>query len=380
MNHRYEFLDGLRGVAALMVVLLHFLQLTGRDKDFVPHAHLAVDLFFCLSGFVLAHAYSARLRAGIPLTVGRFYLSRVIRLYPMLILGLVAGTSVITIGLLIQHRTTEIWNLLGASLTNLFLLPSPLFLGNSGAAWPANSPQWSLFFEFLASFAFPWLLRLSDRALIAVMVVSGGAVLALALSSNGVDGGDIWKNWPLGSIRVAYPFTIGIYLLRFSSRIRLEKSVSVTKSMACVALLIAIFTVHVPERSNGIYEAVAVLVLFPALMLFSASVSPISLSRPLVLWLGAISYPLYAIHYAIVRAVAGTLRRLESMPPWQHGIVIAGALAACVLIAWVCLRKIDEPARRWLTDRSAIAGRARSASPGGPGAKPGITEITVDST
>lgn len=364
MNHRYEFLDGLRGVAAIVVVLMHSLQLTGQDKLFVPHASLAVDFFFCLSGFVLAHAYNAKLKSGTQTTIGRFYLSRLIRLYPMLILGLVAGTTVLTIRLLNQNEPRDAWDLLGASLTNLFLLPSPLIVGDDSVAWPANPPQWSLFFEFLASFAFPWLVRFNQRALIATVVLTGMAVLALGLVNKGIGGGNMWKNLPFGLIRVAYPFAIGIYLFRFSSKIRLGKSVSTMKSMVCVALLVAIFAVQVPARFNGIYEAVAVLVLLPALLLFSASVASMSWSRPCILWLGAISYPLYATHYAVLHMVESVLRRVEGTTDWHHGLVMAGTMAACLLIAGICLRKIDEPLRRWLTDRLSIAGRTRSMSIG----------------
>lgn len=364
MNHRYEFLDGLRGVAAIVVVLMHSLQLTGRDKLFIPHAQLAVDFFFCLSGFVLAHAYGAKLKSGTQPTIGHFYLSRLIRLYPMLILGLVAGTAFHAIRLWIQNEPKDVWDLLSASLTNLFLLPSPLIVANNLDAWPANPPQWSLFFEFLASFAFPWLVRLNRRALVATVVLTGMAVLALGLVNRGIGGGSMWKDLPFGLIRVAYPFAIGIYLCSHSSKIHRPESASGLKSTACVILLVAILFVHVPEPMNGIYEAAAVLVLIPALMLISSSVMPTSRSRPFIVWLGAISYPLYATHHFVILTVAGLSRRLERVTPWHYGIVVTSTVAACLLIAWVCLRKIDEPVRRWLTVRLSMAGRTRRASIG----------------
>jgi peptidoglycan/LPS O-acetylase OafA/YrhL len=78
MDRRYEFLDGLRGVAAIVVMLMHFLSPLGWEAGIVPHAHLAVDFFFCLSGFVLTHAYGGMLASGRPM-LRRFYLGRAIR-------------------------------------------------------------------------------------------------------------------------------------------------------------------------------------------------------------------------------------------------------------------------------------------------------------
>jgi peptidoglycan/LPS O-acetylase OafA/YrhL len=221
-----------------------------------------------------------------------------------------------------------------------------------------------LFFECLASLAFPWLLRATDRLLITLMVLSGAAVMAYALANTNLNVGNNWNTWPLGSIRVAYPFIAGICLCRYSLKSHRQKSASGLKSIACVVLLVAIFFVQVPESMNGIYEAAAVLVLLPALMMFSASLTPTSRSRHFIVWLGAISYPLYATHYFVIRTVAGILRRLEGVNPWHYGIVVTGTVAACLLIAWLCLRKIDEPVRRWLTVRVSMAGRMRRASVG----------------
>ena len=58
----FEILDGLRGVAAIVVVVYHFMEIaiTDYNKNFLSHGFLAVDFFFCLSGFVIAYAYDNR--------------------------------------------------------------------------------------------------------------------------------------------------------------------------------------------------------------------------------------------------------------------------------------------------------------------------------
>src|SRR3954465_5875636 len=86
----FEILDGLRGIAALAVVIFHFMEWIFSDytKNFIGHGFLAVDFFFCLSGFVIGYAYDNRIeRMG----VKEFFKSRLIRLHPLVILGSVLG-------------------------------------------------------------------------------------------------------------------------------------------------------------------------------------------------------------------------------------------------------------------------------------------------
>src|ERR1700722_3197255 len=82
-DHGFSALDGLRGVAAISIVVFHYSQNLGWEL--LPNAYLAVDFFFMLSGFVIAHAYEARLRSG--QTVAEFMQRRLIRLYPLYWLG-----------------------------------------------------------------------------------------------------------------------------------------------------------------------------------------------------------------------------------------------------------------------------------------------------
>jgi len=96
---RFEALDGLRGVAALSVVAAHVYFLFGYA---FPSIDLAVDFFFALSGFVLAHAYGERLRGG--MGAGRFMLLRLIRLYPLYILGTTIGLMCLAGGLACPMR------------------------------------------------------------------------------------------------------------------------------------------------------------------------------------------------------------------------------------------------------------------------------------
>src|SRR6201996_3312229 len=89
-KQHFEILDGLRGIAALAVVTFHFMEWAYSDysRNFIGHGFLAVDFFFCLSGFVIGYAYDDRIAK---MGVWEFFKSRIIRLHPLVILGSVLG-------------------------------------------------------------------------------------------------------------------------------------------------------------------------------------------------------------------------------------------------------------------------------------------------
>ena len=87
----YEILDGLRGVAAVMVVAFHLLEAHSGGNhlaQIINHGYLAVDFFFMLSGFVIGYAYDDRWNR---MSIGTFFKRRVIRLHPMVIMGSIIG-------------------------------------------------------------------------------------------------------------------------------------------------------------------------------------------------------------------------------------------------------------------------------------------------
>src|SRR5688572_27186028 len=89
-KQHFQILDGLRGIAALAVVIFHFMEWIFPDisNNFIGHGFLAVDFFFCLSGFVIGYAYDDRIRK---MGTGAFFKARLIRLHPLVILGSVLG-------------------------------------------------------------------------------------------------------------------------------------------------------------------------------------------------------------------------------------------------------------------------------------------------
>src|SRR5438270_4072000 len=124
-KQHFEILDGLRGIAALGVVIFHFMEWVFSDysQSFIGHGFLAVDFFFCLSGFVIGYAYDNRIwKMG----VREFFKSRLIRLHPLVVLGSVLGL----LGFFLDPFASPIAYGAGKFallfVCSLFLIPLPL--------------------------------------------------------------------------------------------------------------------------------------------------------------------------------------------------------------------------------------------------------------
>ena len=198
---RYELLDGLRGVAAIFVILYHFGEgfATSPVDQMMNHGYLAVDFFFILSGFVIGYAYDDRWQRG--MTADNFMLRRVIRLHPMVILSVIFGAVAYLIQGSVKWDGTPmpLSMLLLALLLGIFLIP---VLPGAGAdvrgnneMFPLNGPSWSLFFEYIGSILYAvWLHRLSSKWLRIVTAVSacGLAVMSLGNFSGSYNIGMGW--------------------------------------------------------------------------------------------------------------------------------------------------------------------------------------------
>lgn len=357
---RLEALDGLRGIAALAVVLwhVHLYALIGV-KPFATHAYLAVDLFFMISGFILAHAYGERLERGHGL--GIFLKARLTRLYPLYALG--AGLGFIAF---LMAKPVEAQGIGALGFVLLSLLASAflpwVFGGRDGVnAFPLNPPSWSLSLELWGNLAYgAFARRLGPRALVCIIALSAAVLIEMAVLGDGLNygwrQGDVWLGWP----RFVFAFSVGLGLHRLwaSGRLKLPR----TPDWALALVLAVALTLPAAGGLNGLADLLTVLVLFPLLVALAVGArSSQRWSGPLAF--GArISYPLYAIHAAVVagvRAVAENLGAPEALGP----LVAALALAASILAAWAVERWFDRPVRAWIGRRRApIAVAAQSAA------------------
>ena len=237
---RHHTLDGMRGVAAIAVALLHTDTLTHLTT--APGGNVAVDLFFAMSGFVLFQAYGARLRAG---GYGlRFMETRLVRLYPLflvgLLLGLIKALGQIRYG--DDHALSPV-SLAISQLFNVFYLPSPV----TPVLFPTNVPSWSLFLELAINLALPLgLIRASRPVLGAILAISGATILFGGLRHGVMSLGPQWSEMGFGAARVAYGFCFGMLAAQLPMVRRRDATYA---SMLLLLTLAVILVVMHPKES-----------------------------------------------------------------------------------------------------------------------------------
>lgn len=336
-SRHYETLDALRGVAALAVLLLHtnYWLWPGLARS----AYLAVDFFFVLSGFVVAHAYDDKLERGLP--VARFVKLRMVRLYPLHAAGLlIAAVALAPADFHLPAVTVALALVLGS-----LFLPWP-FASDPDHLFPLNPPAWSLFFEVLANLAYGLTHRwLSQRVLIAMLAGAGTALCFKAAVTGTIDGGVRWTTFEAGLARVFFSFPLGVLVYRWRASIPSVLGAGGPWLPLAVLLLLCLPTVPAPWRA--VYDLAFVSVLAPLLVAAGTQASPSAAARPVFLALGAISFPLYVLHEPLRPWLLAAAERVGLHGP-AAGL---GYLVAIVGLAWAAA-PLDATTRRWLLGRT----------------------------
>ena len=323
---RYEALDGLRGVAAGGVVAFH-IGLGWFHGRLLPHAYLAVDFFFLLSGFVVAHAYADRMATG-GLSAAGFLRRRAARLYPMLLAGSVIGAAALAMKLQQTGEHPGPVRLAVAMGLGLLVLPGPQVAMTLGA-FCLNPPAWSLFYEALANGAWAAAARrLTRPLLIAVIVASFLALVAYAFRFGGlrVDHDAIPVTLWAGLPKVSFGFFFGVLLQGLEREGRLP-DLRMSPLLAAGVLLL-VFAV---PAGRPLVDLLCVTVLFPALVIAGRR-PPGPRLAVLCRGSGALSYPLYAVHGPVL-VIASILSRAHG---WG-AVGAAGGAAATVVTALVVM-------------------------------------------
>lgn len=336
-RRRYVTLDALRGVAAMAVALMHIS--IRWPPILAPSAYLAVDFFFILSGFVVGEAYDRRLREG--MGAGAFAIVRLIRLWPMIVLGgLLAGTYVLARGG--AGGRADLVRALVGTLLGILILPSPASFTRNGWLYSVNQPEWSLLFELVANFIYGAAARWLTATRLAIVAAVGAALLlASGLAAGDLNIGASWFDGAAGSARVLFGFSVGLLLQRAPRLHRIDSDAAI---VAVAAVLAAIMFA---PRWGAAFELAMVLLVFPPLVWIASSIEPRRLSVA-ASRLGAASYPLYAVHFAIAYWAAFMLHRLpvSGVPTWMAcGVVLAFATG----VALAAERFWDIPIRAALT-------------------------------
>jgi peptidoglycan/LPS O-acetylase OafA/YrhL len=331
---RYVALDAMRGVAALLVVIFHAASLL--RGHWAPGGYLAVDLFFVLSGFVIAAAYDKRIASG--MSAQRFIVIRAIRFWPLYVLGLALGIvrQMMLIAAHDPHRM-GIPHLAVAALLNLAFLPD--FASVQRDLFPLNLPSWSLFFELLVNIAyvlaFPWL---RQRVLAIVALVSGAVFVMLCLWHGSADLGSTFADIPAAAPRTLFSFSLGMLIFRSGWRPVAAPLWLVLPALALLMLA------PVPGAWRAIYDIGFVTIVSPLLVLAGARHQRESRMAD---WLGRLSYPLYAIHAPLLMIGILLAEKVDTPLAVRAVLIVIGLPALALLLD----RVFDQPMVRALQKR-----------------------------
>ena len=370
---RYDILDGLRGVAALMVLLYHvfndaksFFVWPAPVNEFY-HGFLGVDFFFILSGFVMGYAYDERWLTpsqpprGEAMTFWGFVKRRLIRLHPMVVMGVLIGVVAFIIPGCTKWdgSAVPVETLMWATLLALFLIPAPSGMDVRGntEAFPLNGPHWSLFFEYIGSLLYGLLLhRLSTKWLrvwVACGIVSL-ATYALFQKDGGVAYG--WSSEPMnllgGALRMLYAYPMGLLMARMFRKRKPEPLHGPVFLFCCLALVVLLgFPLFGGKDTETIFQLICIFSFFPGIIWIGARGVVQGRQQQAVSFLGRLSYPLYAVHFPLIYLYITWVGK-DGHPyegysqPWLAALITIGA---SVLVATLCLLFYDEPIRRKLS-------------------------------
>ena len=344
-RQHFEILDGLRGVAALAIVVFHFMEWIYSDysKNFIGHGFLAVDFFFCLSGFVIGYAYDSRIGE---MGIFEFFKSRLIRLHPLVIFGSLLGI----LGFLFDPFTSSsglysAGKLILLLLCSMILIPFPVMKERSFNLFSFNAPSWSLFWEYVANILYAFILcRINRRNLIILTIFVAAVLCSTAFRAGNLMGGWAGENFWDGGARISYSFLAGLVIYRSNWILKNHLGFIGLSLMLSLAFVMPYF------KWNWMAELLVVLFYFPIIVSLGAgSTLQLGLTK-LCVFSGKISYPLYMTHYAGIWIFANYYTNNKPGAFELSFIIIIGTLLL-VTISYLVMVIYDIPVRRYLNNK-----------------------------
>jgi peptidoglycan/LPS O-acetylase OafA/YrhL len=339
---RLPAIDGMRGVAAIVVALFHAHEILGWQP--APGGYLAVDLFFVLSGAVIVHAYAPRLRDGMSF---RSYMGRrLLRFLPMHVLGHLVGVV-----LAVALWTTDSKDarapadILASVVLGLAFLPYPL----TNAMFPLNVPTWSLLYEIVANAAYGRRHRACTAARLRAVAIPLGLLLLVGIVVHGhAEAGMTLRDVPLATLRTGFAFAVGGWLVQAP---RPSTTHTATHPLVLSACAILPMLVPVTGVARTALDATMVLIGFPWVVR-SMLALPAGESRPTagehtLAVMGDASFGVYALHWPLLWLWNGVARRLRVDPAFGVWVGLAALVVGC---AWF-ERVVERPVRAHLTAR-----------------------------
>ena len=336
-KQHYEILDGLRGIAALSVVVFHFMEwaYTDYSKNFIAHGFLAVDFFFCLSGFVIGYAYDDRIAK---MGVLEFFKSRFIRLHPLVISGSVLGLLAFLFDPFGGHpELYSAGKIILAFISSIMLIPMPAIADRSFNLFSFNAPSWSLFWEYIANIVYAFVLcRIRRGWLLLLTIISAVGICFVAYRSGNLLGGWSGPTFWDGGARVSYSFLAGLLIYRSNWIIK--------NSLGFTGVAFLLFLAFIMPYSiwNWLSEPLVVLFYFPLIIALGAGAILTTGLKKICLFLGKISYPLYMTHYAVLW-MFGNYYASHQPGTTQLTLIIIAGLILLVGASWLVMIFYDIP-------------------------------------
>lgn len=341
----FEILDGLRGVAALSVVLFHFMEIVYPDpnKNFIAHGFLAVDFFFCLSGFVIGYAYDDRIGK---MGIAAFFKSRLIRLHPLVILGSILGLLAFLFDPFTVHpQGYGPGRLILIFLSSVLLIPYPVITERFFNLFGLNAPSWSLFWEYIANIFYAIILYRTGRRYLLILTILAAAILCfVSYHAGSLMGGWAGANFWDGCARISYSFLAGLLIYRSDWIIKSKIGFTGLSVLLVLAFLMP-FT-----KWSWLTEPMVVLIYFPLIVALGAGATLAPAFKRICTFSGKISYPLYMTHYAVMFMFLNYYTAHQPGNTQLFLIIIIG-IVLLTGIAYLVTVIYDIPVRRYLNSK-----------------------------
>jgi peptidoglycan/LPS O-acetylase OafA/YrhL len=341
MKAHYPVLDGLRGTVAILVLLSRMLEAYYPDADNpMHHGYLGVDLFYVISGFVVGYAYDDRWGK---MKIKDFLKIRLIRLHPLVVLSAVVGALCYWFD---PYTGGASWvnplKFIITVLVSFTLLPTPDVRGLH-ETHSLNATTWSLFNMYIVSLMYALFgHRVSKTILWVIVSLSGIALIAAVMHEGTVGIGWDYRTAWMGIIRATFPFFAGLLVFRSGKLIRIPTALPV-----CALILAVFLSLPTSNQFMGLYELACIFILFPLVVAVAAGSQISGHWARLCSFAGAISYPIYILHYPFV-GVFTMWGRSQHATGTQVLLVGSALFVFIIALSWASLKFYDEPVRAWL--------------------------------